>query len=111
MRRQIVSIDFKEDQGVILNWNLSDLQRKCKYFRHFLVLLTSNMPEAQAFAEDYIKAIKPGDLFTLICQPPHQSPKMREWREKTYNHQFSFRNYINCESIEIFNIASALQYI
>lgn len=77
MKRQIVSIDFKEDQGVILNWNLSDLQRKCKYFRHFLVLLTSNISEAQAFAENYIKTIKPGDLFTVICKPTHQCPKMR----------------------------------
>lgn len=49
MKRQIVSVDFKEDQGVILNWNLSDVQRKSKYFRHFLILLTSNMQEAQSF--------------------------------------------------------------
>jgi hypothetical protein len=99
MKKQVLNIDFKEDQGVILNWNYSDLSRKTKYFRHVIVLATGDSAEAQAFLEDYIKLIKPGDLFTAIYKPRFQQIKFKEWREKTYGHNFSPRSYLGLEEI------------
>jgi hypothetical protein len=49
MKKQVVHIDFKEDQGVILNWNYSDLSRKTKYFRHVIILVSTDTEEAQEF--------------------------------------------------------------
>lgn len=49
MKKQVLNINFKEDQGVILTWNYSDLSRKAKYFRHLLVLNTNNPEEAGTF--------------------------------------------------------------
>ena len=46
MKKQVLNIDFKEDQGVILNWNYSDLLRKTKYYRHVLVLATGDTAKA-----------------------------------------------------------------
>jgi hypothetical protein len=94
MRKQVVNVDFKEDQGVILDWNYSDILRKTKYFRHIIILITSNSKEALAFIENYIKMIKPGDIFTTVYKNPYRQVQMKEWREKNCNHQFSIRNYI-----------------
>lgn len=42
MKKQLVNIDFKKDQGLILKWNYTDLTKRTKYFRHIIVLLTSD---------------------------------------------------------------------
>ena len=49
MKRQVLNINFKEDQGVILTWNYNDLSRKAKYFRHLIVLNSSDPEEAATF--------------------------------------------------------------
>lgn len=49
MKKQVLTIDFKSDQGVILAWNYADLSRKPKFFRHLLVLSTAEAPKAQTF--------------------------------------------------------------
>lgn len=99
MKKQVLNIDFKPDQGVILSWNYSDLSRKTKFFRHVLVLSTSDSAKAQTFLENYIKMIKPGDLFTTIYKPRNQHLRMKDWSEKTYGHQFTARKYINLEGL------------
>lgn len=43
MRKQLVNIDFKKEQGLILKWNYTDLTKRTKYFRHIIVLFTSNL--------------------------------------------------------------------
>lgn len=40
MKKQIVSIDYKKDSGVILKWNYNDLNRHSIYFRHIIVLIS-----------------------------------------------------------------------
>ena len=99
MKKQVLNIDFKEDQGVILNWNYSELSRKTKYFRHVLVLITGDTAKSGEFLEKYIKLIKPGDLFATVYKPRLQRLKCKEWREKTFGNNFSLRSYINLEEI------------
>lgn len=42
MKKQILNIDFIKAQGLILKWNYIDLTKRTKYFRHIIVLLTSD---------------------------------------------------------------------
>lgn len=46
MSKQIVSIDFKKDKGLFLKWNYVDLSKRNKFFRHIIVLLTSQVEVA-----------------------------------------------------------------
>lgn len=66
MNKQIVSIDFKKDKGLILKWNYVDLNKRNKFFRHIIVLLTSQPEVASPALESYIRFIKLGDLYTTI---------------------------------------------
>lgn len=104
MKKQVLTIDFKADQGVILGWNYSDLSRKPKFFRHLLVLNSGDVTKAQNFLENYIKLIKPGDLFATIYKTANQQLKFKSWSEKTYGHSFITRKYINLEGLEAFRM-------
>lgn len=66
MRKQLVQIDFKRDQGVIFKWNYTDLSKRNKYFRHIIVLLSSNIEFVSPALENYIRCIKLGDLYTTL---------------------------------------------
>ena len=99
MKKHVLNIDFKEDQGVILNWNYSDLSRKTKYYRHVLVLATGDTAKAEEFLEKYIKLIKPGDIFFTVYKPRLQKLKCKEWREKNFGNHFSASSYIAHEEI------------
>ena len=68
MKKHVLNIDFKEDQGVILNWNYSDLSRKTKYYRHVLVLATGDT----AKAEEFSKVIVANKFFVPNLLPPNR---------------------------------------
>ncbi len=48
MSKQVLSIDFKKDKGLILNWNYVDLNKRNKFFRHIIVLMTSQQEVASS---------------------------------------------------------------
>jgi hypothetical protein len=66
MKKQIVSIDFRKDQGLVLKWNYVDLTKRNQYFRHIIVLLTSSLEAAKITLEHYLQQLKLGDLYTVI---------------------------------------------
>jgi len=47
LKKQILNIDYKEDQGIILEWNYSDLSIQSKFYRHILFLCSNQMEKAQ----------------------------------------------------------------
>ena len=49
--KQILNIDYKNDEGLILEWNYTDFSKVSVFFRHILVLFTKNREEAYAFTE------------------------------------------------------------
>jgi hypothetical protein len=77
MKKQLVTIDFKKNQGVILKWNYVDLSKRSKFFRHIIVLLTSKLEVASRALEEYIKYIKLGDLYTTIYCSESKKVKMK----------------------------------
>lgn len=65
-KAQLLRIDFTEDEGIILLWNYNDLKQENKFFRHFLILATDSVPEANSFVQNYIKKISPGDVYCTL---------------------------------------------
>lgn len=94
--KKLVSVDFKKDQGVILRWNYADLNKRNKYFRHIIVLLTSSTEMAVAAIEGYVQHLKLGDLYTVVYGS-RGVVRMKEWREKTYRMGEGVRGYFREE--------------
>jgi hypothetical protein len=80
--KKLMNIDFKKDQGLILRWNYLDLTKRTKYFRHIIVLFTSNPATAKSALDGYIRHIKLGDLYTILYFSKGTA-RVKEWREKT----------------------------
>lgn len=83
MKKQVVNIDFKKDQGMILRWNYIDLSRKTKFYRHIIVLLTGNKELASSAFDNYIKHVKLGDLYSAVYCDARRVVQVSEWKEKT----------------------------
>lgn len=99
MKKQVVNIDFKKDQGMILKWNCIDLSRKTKFFRHILVLLTNKKELASSAFDSYIKHVKLGDLYSAFYSDARRLIQMGEWREKTNRSFSSMKPYLGEEEL------------
>lgn len=77
--KQLVTLDFKKDQGLILKWNCVNLSRNSKYFRHIIVLLASNTKFAKEALDTYITNIKLGDLYAVFYNSKREA-RVWEWR-------------------------------
>lgn len=91
--KQLVTLDFKKDQGLILKWNCVNFSRTNKYFRHIIVLLASNTNFARDALDGYIKNIKLGDLYTAVYNSKGVA-RVRGWREKTNHSQNALESYL-----------------
>ena len=41
-KAQILEVDFSATEGLMLNWNYTDLSRQRKFYRHYILLLTES---------------------------------------------------------------------
>lgn len=78
--RQVLNIDYKNDDGLILEWNYTDFSNNSVFFRHILVLYTNNREEACAFAESYISKIRAGDLYTVMYLNGDENVRQSRWK-------------------------------
>ena len=78
--KQVLSIDYKNDNGLILEWNYTDFSNNSVFFRHILVLYTNNRDEAFTFTESYISKIKAGDLFTILYFNEDENVRQMRWK-------------------------------
>ncbi len=91
--KQLVTLDFKKDQGLIIRWNCANMSRPNKYFRHIIVILASDTKLAREALDNYIRNIKLGDLYTAVYQSKGAA-RIREWREKTNRSQGGEESYL-----------------
>ena len=87
MRKQLVHIDYSYEKGMTFSWNYVDLNRRNKYFRHIIIFLTPHIQTARKFLDEYVKYIKPGDLYAVLLAEEGEQVRLKGWREKTFEHE------------------------
>lgn len=80
--KQVLKIDFKNEEGLILDWNYTDLSSTSIFFRHILVLYTNNREQGYDFIEAYISKIRAGDLYTILFFNEVENVRQSRWKEK-----------------------------
>ncbi len=78
--KQVLNIDYKNENGLILEWNYTNFSNTYVFFRHILVLYTNNRDEAYFFVNKYVSRIKPGDFYCIYYFNSKGNLKILRWK-------------------------------
>jgi hypothetical protein len=81
--KQVLEVDYSEQQGLMLGWRYTDLNTYLTFFRHILVLFTDDKQNAAIFLRTYLKRLRSGDLYLVLYFNQEGKLKAKRWREKT----------------------------
>lgn len=111
MNKQVVTVDYKKFEGLILKWNFLDLKRTSRFLRHFIIVGSTDLSSTAFLIEDYVRLMKPGDLYSVLFFNSNRKQRFKGWREKTYSTDFSVDNLLGDRGLKIPKWEEAFQTI
>lgn len=101
MNKQVVTVDYKKFEGLILKWNFLDLKRTSRFLRHFIIVGSADLSTTAFLIEDYVRFMKPGDLYSVLYFKSNGKLRFKGWKEKTYSTGLSVDNLMGSSSLKV----------
>ena len=81
-KMQLLEVDFAESEGVLLDWNYKDDDFPHKFYRHFVIVASNCIADANLFLTEFSKKLKPGSLYSILYQTKEKGVEQTRWREQ-----------------------------